>query len=43
MQGRPAVVPIWLRALGVVAVAAIAAAMAYAAAIGILNFARIGV
>ena len=36
-------IPIWLRALGGVALAAIAAAAAYAVAIGAANFARIGV
>jgi len=38
-----ATVPIWLRALGVIALAAIGGAMAYAVAIGIANFSRIGV
>jgi hypothetical protein len=36
-------IPIWLRALGAIALAAIGAAGAYAVAIGIANFARIGV
>ena len=35
--------PGWLRALGVVAVGAIAAAMLFAVAIGIANVGRIGV
>jgi hypothetical protein len=37
------VVPIWLRAIGVLALAAIGGAMGYAVAIGIANFSRIGV
>jgi hypothetical protein len=36
-------VPAWLRALGIAAVAAIAAAAIYAVAIGISNMPRIGV
>jgi hypothetical protein len=36
-------IPIWLRALGAVAIAAIAAAVTYAVAIGVANFSRIGV
>jgi hypothetical protein len=36
-------VPAWLRALAGVALAAIAAAAAYAVAIGVANFSRIGV
>ena len=36
-------VPIWLRALGVISLAAIGAAAAYAIAIGASNFAHIGV
>jgi hypothetical protein len=36
-------VPIWLRALGAVALAAIGAGAAYAVAIAATNFARIGV
>jgi hypothetical protein len=39
----PRPIPIWLRALGVVALAAIGAAAAYAVAIGAANFSRIGV
>lgn len=35
--------PAWLWALGVVAVAAIGASMAFALAIGLANFSRIGV
>ena len=41
-SSRPPV-PVWLRALGVLALAAIGAGAAYAIAIGISNFARIGV
>jgi len=36
-------VPIWLRAIGGLALAAIGGAMLYAIAIGIENFSRIGV
>jgi hypothetical protein len=36
-------VPVWLRALGGVALAAIAAGMLYAVAIAVANFSRIGV
>lgn len=36
-------IPGWLRALGIVALAAIGAAAAYAVAIGVTNFSRIGV
>jgi hypothetical protein len=36
-------VPVWLRAGGTLALVAIGAAMAYAVAIGIANFSRIGV
>jgi hypothetical protein len=39
MANRPA----WLTALGVLALAAIAASLAYAVAIGAVNFSRIGV
>jgi hypothetical protein len=43
MQVRGPVVPVWLRALGGLALAAIGGAMLYAVAIGIANFSRIGV
>jgi hypothetical protein len=36
-------VPLWLRALGALAVTAIGASMLYAIAIGVVNFSRIGV
>ena len=36
-------IPAWLRALGAVGLSAIGAAVAYAVAIGIINFPRIGV
>jgi hypothetical protein len=36
-------VPVWLRAGGALALVAIGAAMAYAVAIGIANYGRIGV
>jgi hypothetical protein len=39
---RPAV-PLWLRAAGVIAIAAIGGGMLYAAAIALTNFSRIGV
>jgi len=39
----PRPIPSWLRALGGVALAAIGAALAYAVAIGVANFPRIGV
>jgi hypothetical protein len=39
----PSPSPVWLRALGVLALAAIAAALLFALAIGATNFARIGV
>jgi hypothetical protein len=39
----PTTIPIWLRALGIVALTAIGAAAAYAVAIGVTNFSRIGV
>jgi hypothetical protein len=35
--------PVWLRALGVLALVAIGGALLYALAIGATNFARIGV
>jgi hypothetical protein len=35
--------PLWLTALGVIALAAIGASLAYAVAIGVANFSRIGV
>jgi hypothetical protein len=35
--------PVWLRALGVLALAAIAGSLVFALAIGVANFARIGV
>ena len=41
MTPRP--IPVWLRAIGVIALAAIGAAAAYAVAIGAANFGRIGV
>ena len=41
-QETPAV-PIWLRALGALALTALGGAMLYAIAIGVLNFSRIGV
>jgi hypothetical protein len=40
--GDPAV-PLWLRALGALAVFAIGASMLYAIAIGVANFSRIAV
>ena len=40
--GRPKV-PLWLRALGGVALAAIGGGMLYAVAIAVANFSRIGV
>ena len=43
LHSNPRPVPIWLRALGAVALAAIGAALAYAVAISAANFARIGV
>jgi hypothetical protein len=43
MQERAATVPLWLRALGGVAVAAIGGGMLYAIAIGLANISRIGV
>jgi hypothetical protein len=39
----PRTIPGWLRALGVIALAAIGAAAAYAVAIAAANFSRIGV
>ena len=41
--GGPTHVPLWLRALGGVALAAIGAGMLYAVAIAFANFSRIGV
>lgn len=43
MQAGKPIVPIWLRALGVLAVGAIGAGMLYAMVIGIANFSRISV
>lgn len=43
MQGGGTPRPVWLRVLGVLAVAAIAGSLGFAVAIGAANFARIGV
>jgi hypothetical protein len=43
MQGRGTPPPAWLRALGVLALAAIVGSLGFAVAIGVANFARIGV
>jgi hypothetical protein len=43
MQGGGAPSPGWLRALGVLALAAIVGSLGFAIAIGVANFARIGV
>lgn len=43
MQNGSQARPIWLTALGVVSLAALAAGLVYAVWIGVVNFARIGV
>lgn len=43
MSQRTPAAPIWLRALGALALTALGGAMLYAVAIGAANFSRIGV
>ena len=43
MQGQHAPSPIWLRALGALALMAIVGSMGFAVAIGLANLSRIGV